>query len=76
MNLANGKELVLETRNNNLEKMYVHSIRFNGKSYPKAFITHDELGCGGALTFEMKNEPLVNCEFGNDDLPFSLSNVL
>ncbi|MFK7810086.1 MAG: GH92 family glycosyl hydrolase [Saprospiraceae bacterium] len=53
INLENGKSIVINAKNNSPKNMYVQSLKLNGKTYGKTYITHEELTAGAELTFEM-----------------------
>lgn len=55
--LGNGKELVIKTRNNSKENMYVQALTFNGKEINNCWMYRDELMKGGTLVFTMGSEP-------------------
>ena len=52
-----GKELVIQTRNNSGENIYIQSASFNGKPIEKCWIDRNELLKGGTLIFEMGKIP-------------------
>ena len=60
--LGNGKELVVETIGNGIDKPYIQSVTWNGKAYSKSWIAHGEIAQGGNLQFHMGAQP--NAEFG------------
>jgi predicted alpha-1,2-mannosidase len=55
--LGNNKKLVIETKNNSKENLYVQSVRFNGKPLQNCWLYLDELMRGGELLFQMGNKP-------------------
>ena len=52
-----GKELVIETRNNSKENVYVQSVSLNDKKIENCWIDRNLLMRGGALVFEMGAQP-------------------
>lgn len=58
--LGNGKKLVIETRNNGAENVYVQSAKLNGKTLNNCWLYRDELMKGGALELVMGNKPNMN----------------
>lgn len=55
--LGNGKLLVIETKNNSRQNIYVQSAQFNGKALDNCWLYRDELMKGGKLTFVMGSQP-------------------
>jgi predicted alpha-1,2-mannosidase len=63
-----GKTFKVVAKNNSKENCYIQSVRLNGKTLHRAWITHDEVISGGVLEFEMGPDP--NKEFGADPVNF------
>jgi len=63
LQVAPGRELIIEARNNAPDHPYIQSVRWNGRPYSKAWISHAELAKGGHLVFELGPEP--NPGFGS-----------
>lgn len=57
LNLENGKTLVISTKNQSKENVYVESLTINGKTIDRNYILHDELMNGGEFIFIMSNQP-------------------
>ncbi|HUN04800.1 MAG TPA: glycoside hydrolase family 92 protein, partial [Niabella sp.] len=55
--LGNTKTLVIETRNNSRENMYIQSAQFNGKPLNNCWLYREDLMKGGKLLFAMGNKP-------------------
>jgi predicted alpha-1,2-mannosidase len=74
LSLPNGKNLVIEAKNNSKGNVYVQSIKFRGRTINENFISHSDLLKGGKLVFRMGAE--ANTKRGTDDkdAPFSMSN--
>jgi predicted alpha-1,2-mannosidase len=51
--LGNNKQLIIETKNNSKQNMYIQSAVFNGKTLKDCWIYRDELMKGGKLLFFM-----------------------
>ncbi len=68
-----GKEFVIETKNNSSENRYVQSINLNGQVLDKVWFYHKDVVKGGKLLLEMGSEP--NKRLGTDPntLPESMS---
>jgi predicted alpha-1,2-mannosidase len=62
LELANGKQLVIETKRESPEQQYVQSIRLNGKSHEKMWFAHEDIREGGRIVFTLGGEP--NKELG------------
>ncbi|WP_457270898.1 GH92 family glycosyl hydrolase [Pedobacter sp. UYEF25] len=58
--LGNKKTLIIETKNNSKENMYVQSASFNGKPLDNCWLYQDELMKGGRLVFTMGDKPNTN----------------
>lgn len=55
-----GKELLIEAKNNSRENKYVQALYFNGKKLNEPFISHEQLKNGGKLLFEMGSRPVID----------------
>lgn len=55
--LGNQKTLVIETKNNSDENVYIQSAEFNGEDFHNAWLYRDELMAGGKLIFYMGSQP-------------------
>ena len=64
LNLENGKVFKVVTKHLSKENFYVQSVKYNGKNWPKSYITHDMIMTGGELLFEMGSHP--NKGFGKE----------
>ncbi len=60
--LPKGKTFIIEARDNSADNIYIQWARLNGKPYPNAFVTYDDIMRGGKLTLQMDNKP--NKKFG------------
>lgn len=67
-----GKELVLETINQDTDNLYIQSVHWNGNKISNNWMYRDELMKGGTLTFNLGKEP--NKEWGIESIPPSMSN--
>lgn len=54
LHLENGKTLTI-TKDSN--KPYIQSVKWNGKDYPNAYITYQQIVDGGELAFTMGDKP-------------------
>ncbi|MDB5137108.1 MAG: glycoside hydrolase family 92 protein [Mucilaginibacter sp.] len=55
--LGNHKQLIIETKNNSKENVYIQSVKFNGKQLNNCWLYRDELMQGGKIVFTMGNKP-------------------
>ena len=68
--LGDGKQLLITTRNNSAEHVYVQSATFNGKNLDNCWMYRDELMKGGHLEFIMGKQP--NTKWGVANPPPSV----
>lgn len=71
-----GKEFIIEARNNSSENRYIQSANLNGNALNKPWFYHDELVKGGKLVLEMGPEPNKSWGSKLENAPPSLSKVL
>jgi len=57
INLENGKQFIVEARNQSDKNVYVKQVLLNGKVLDRLYITHSEITDGGQLTFVMASSP-------------------
>ena len=57
INLANGKQFSIETKNQSKENIFVKKIMLNGEEYNSSYITYDDILNGGTITFYMTKVP-------------------
>ncbi len=56
--LDNGKEFIIETKNNTKENKYIQRITLNNTQLEQPFFNHSDLMNGGKLVLEMGNTPV------------------
>jgi len=71
--LENGKQFIIEAKNNNARNVYISNATLNGKTYTHNWITHTDIINGGILHFDMSDKPATNRGILNADKPFSLT---
>ncbi len=71
--MPSGRTLTIEAQNNGPENVYIQSVRFNGKTYDKPWLSRDALKQGGNLRFVMGPTPNRNWGTRKADAPFSMS---
>ena len=73
LSLPNQKTLSVESKDNNLNNVYINEATLNGTPFSKSYLTHSEILEGGTLTFRMSNTPNKERGSNQEDLPFSMS---
>ncbi|ULQ51735.1 GH92 family glycosyl hydrolase [Flavihumibacter fluvii] len=66
-----GNTLVIETRNNDKQHVYIQSASFNNSKLNNCWIDRNKLTKGGVLVFELGAQP--NMDFGINSAPPSMS---
>lgn len=74
MELSNGKKIVIDAPKNSSENRYVESLRVNGKTHTRNWLSHSDLMKGAKLNFKMTDKPNKNRGTSKADAPYSLSN--
>ncbi|WP_084291972.1 GH92 family glycosyl hydrolase [Pedobacter nyackensis] len=57
INLENGKQFIVEAKNQSDKNVYVKQVLLNGKVLDRLYIIHSEITDGGQLTFVMASVP-------------------
>ncbi|MEC8682390.1 MAG: GH92 family glycosyl hydrolase, partial [Bacteroidota bacterium] len=57
INLENGKEIVIKAPENSDENRYIESMKVDGKTYNKNWLSHEELMKGATIDYEMSDTP-------------------
>lgn len=55
IHLSNGKDFIIQAKNNSVENKYIHSMKLNGEKLAEPRFSHFDLMKGGELIFEMEN---------------------
>jgi predicted alpha-1,2-mannosidase len=55
--LENGKTLSVIAHGNSDANVYVQSLKLNGRPWPRAWISHEDIAAGGTLEFVMGSQP-------------------
>ncbi|MFY7838894.1 MAG: GH92 family glycosyl hydrolase [Lacibacter sp.] len=71
--LENGKQFVIEAKNNNKQNVYIQSATLNGKSFDQNWITYADIMNGGTLQLVMDSKPELKRGVSDNSKPFSLS---
>ncbi|UWE10844.1 GH92 family glycosyl hydrolase [Actinacidiphila bryophytorum] len=72
VHLDNGRDIVVNARNNSRSNVYVQSLKVNGKSWDKVYLTQAQLSAGAVLDFTMGAKP-SSWGTGKNALPPSLT---
>lgn len=67
--LPNGKQFVINAKDNSAENKYIQAARLNGQELSKCWFTHEVLAKGGQLELQMGDRPNVAWGSGEADLP-------
>ncbi len=73
LTFENGKQLVINSPENNAENRYIESVSLNGQPTTKNYLKHADLHNGGELTIKMNNKPNKNRGVNQEDFPYSFS---
>lgn len=57
LSLENGKQFIVEAKNQSPKNVYVKEVFLNGKALNRSYISHSEITAGGKLTFLMSSLP-------------------
>ncbi len=57
--LENGRQFIIEAKNNSAGNVYIANATLNGKVYTHSWITHTDIANGGVLHFDMSNKPAI-----------------
>lgn len=76
LHLENGKTVEFYAPNNSHENRYVQSMSFNGATYDKNYVTHDQLLGGGRFVYQMSSMPNTARGISETSAPYSFSKEL
>ena len=68
-----GKVFIVNAPDNSSENFYVRSMKVNGKSADRTFLTFDELSAGAVIDFSMSSEPDKSRCTSSVSRPYSFS---
>lgn len=71
--LPDGKVFIVNAPDNSSENFYVRSMKVNGKSADRTFLTFDELSAGAVIDFSMSSEPDKSRCTSSVSRPYSFS---
>ncbi len=72
--LENGKEIVINSPNNNERNRYINGMNYNGNTYSKNFLSHESLIKGAIINIDMAARPNTQRGINKEDFPYSFSN--
>lgn len=73
--LENGQIFRIKAPGLSDKKIYIKSIKLNGKPYNKLYIRHEDIMAGGELLFEMSSTPDKKPGSAPGSMPYSMSDV-
>lgn len=73
LHLENGKTVTIKSTNNGVKNPYVKSMKVNGKTYDKNYLTHDQFVNGANIVFDMSANPNRNRGLKDEARPYSFS---
>ncbi|HEX8609640.1 MAG TPA: GH92 family glycosyl hydrolase [Pedobacter sp.] len=73
INLENGKQVVINAPKNSDNNRYVNSLKYNGATQSKNWLSHSNLLKGAVLDFDMTGTPNKTRGSNEADFPYSLS---
>lgn len=76
INLENGKQIIINVPNNNIENRYIKSLNFQNKNYTKNYFTHGDLIKGAVIDIDMSSVPNLKRGIKKTDRPYSFSSIL
>ena len=71
--MEDGKQFVIEARDNSEENVYIQSAELNGQPLLKNYITYGDIVRGGHLVFQMGPQPNRQRCTGKDAVPYSMT---
>lgn len=74
INLENGKTVTIKAPGVSDRNCYVKSVKINGASYSKLYITHKQLTEGCTIEFVMDSKPNKHRGLADEDKPYSMTN--
>lgn len=73
VNLSNGRKINISAKKNSRNNFYVKGMKLNGRSYDKAYLSHEELAKGADIVFDMSSTPNTEWAASADSRPYSMS---
>jgi predicted alpha-1,2-mannosidase len=73
VHMGNGKDLIVQARNNSEKNMYIQSATLNGQPWNKPWFSHTDIAKGGKFVFQMGAKPNPDWGSAPDAAPPSMS---
>jgi predicted alpha-1,2-mannosidase len=73
VHMGNGKDLIIEAKNNSEKNLYIQSATLNGQPWNKPWFSHADIANGGKFVFKMGSQPNPNWGSAPDAAPPSMS---
>ena len=73
LHMGNGKDLIIEAKNNSEKNLYIQSATLNGKPWNKPWFSQTDIANGGKFVFEMGPQPNPDWGSAPDAAPPSMS---
>jgi predicted alpha-1,2-mannosidase len=73
LHMGNGRDFVVDARNNSEKNIYIQSATLNGKSWDKPWFSYSDIANGGNLVLEMGPQPNMRWGSSPDAAPPSMS---
>jgi predicted alpha-1,2-mannosidase len=73
VHLENGKDLRINAPKNGADRRYIQSVRLNGRSWTRNWLSHEDLSKGATLDFDMTVVPNKQRGTTQEDAPYSFS---
>ncbi len=73
MHIGNGKDLIIEAKNNSEKNLYIQSATLNGQPWNKPWFSHADIVNGGKFVFTMGPKPNPKWGSAPEDAPPSMS---
>jgi predicted alpha-1,2-mannosidase len=74
LTLENGKQIVINAKDNSAQNRFVDALTVNGRNYTKNWLSHTELMNGAVLNFSMSPKPNMKRGTNAEAYPYSFSN--
>lgn len=71
--LEDGKQFIIEAKNNSKQNVYIQSATLNGKPFDQNWLSYTDIANGGALQLQMGDQPNTQRGISTSARPFSLS---
>ncbi len=73
IHLGNGKDLIIQAKNNSDKNLYIQSATLNGQPWNKPWFSHADIANGGKFIFQMGSKPNPKWGSAPDAAPPSMS---